>query len=204
MATPLGSGGSLPLVSLSTPTINFGSVATGSISPAQPVTVTNIGGVNLAISAIAVSGSNSGDFAQTNSCAATLAPGTSCTINITFTPTTTGARSSGVTIADNAPGTPQTIALSGTGTGFAVTPRMAALTFTQTQAFSATGGTVTWSVDGVAGGSASTGTITGSGVYAAPNSAGTHTVTATHDRSFAVSKCDRVCHQLSRYFYPPQ
>ncbi len=41
---------------------------------------------------------------------------------------------------------------------------------------------VTWSVDGVAGGSASAGTITGSGlsvVYNAPATAGTHTVTAT-------------------------
>ena len=45
MATPVGSGGSLPLVSLSSPTINFGSVSTGSTSPAQPVTLTNTGGV---------------------------------------------------------------------------------------------------------------------------------------------------------------
>jgi hypothetical protein len=179
MATPVGSGGSLPLASLSSPTVNFGNVSTGSTSPAQPVTLTNTGGVTLVISAIAVSGNNSGDFAQTNNCAATLAPGTSCTINITFTPTTTGGRISGVSIADNAPGTPQTIALSGTGTGFAVTPRQTALTFAQTQSFTVTSGTVTWSVDGLAGGSASTGTITSSGVYTAPSSAGSHTVTAT-------------------------
>jgi chitodextrinase len=179
MATPLGSGGSLPLVSLSSPTINFGSVSTGSTSPAQPVTVTNIGGVTLAISAIAVSGSNAGDFAQTNNCVPTLAPGISCTINITFTPTTTGPRSSAVTIADNAPGTPQTIALSGTGIGFAVTPRQTALTSSQTQSFTATSGPVTWSVDRVAGGSVSSGTITSAGLYTAPSGAGTHTVTAT-------------------------
>jgi hypothetical protein len=179
MATPVGSGGSLPLVSLSSPTINFGNEATGSTSPAQPVTLTNIGGVTLAISAIAVSGGNAGDFAETNNCGATLAPGSPCTINITFAPTTTGPRSSSVTIADNAPGTPQTIALSGTGTGFAVTPRAVALTTGQTQSFTVTSGTVTWSVDGVEGGSASTGTITGGGLYTAPGSAGTHTVTAT-------------------------
>jgi fibronectin type 3 domain-containing protein len=179
MATPVGGGGSLPLVSLSSSAINFGNVSTGSTSPAQPITLTNTGGATLAISSIAVSGGNSGDFAQTSNCGATLLPGASCTINITFTPTTTGARISGVSIADNAPGTPQTIALSGTGIGFAVTPRQTALTFAQTQSFTATSGTVTWSVDGVAGGSASTGTITGSGVYTAPGSSGSHTVTAT-------------------------
>ena len=38
---------------------------------------------------------------------------------------------------------------------------------------------VTWSVDGVVGGSASSGTITATGLYTPPNSVGTHTVTAT-------------------------
>src|SRR5581483_7570902 len=38
---------------------------------------------------------------------------------------------------------------------------------------------VTWSVDGVVGGSAASGTITSNGLYAPPGSIGTHTVTAT-------------------------
>jgi len=38
---------------------------------------------------------------------------------------------------------------------------------------------VTWSVDGLDGGSAAAGTITGSGLYAPPASAGTHTIRAT-------------------------
>ena len=179
MATPVGTGGPLPLLSLSSSTINFGSVSTGMTSPAQPVTVANIGGAALAISNIVISGGNTGDFAQTNNCGATLLAGGSCTINITFSPATTGARSSAVTISDNAPGAPHTIALSGTGTGFAVAPRAAVLMAAQAQQFTTTGGTVTWSVDGVTGGSASSGTITSAGVYTSPNGTGTHIVTAT-------------------------
>jgi len=178
MITPLGGGGSLPLVSLSTTSLSFGNVATGSTGSPQPVTLTNIGGAALAISSIAVSGANSGDFGQTNNCGSAVAAGASCTINVTFSPTTTGNRISSVVITDNAPGSPQTISLSGTGTGFAVTPRVATLTFTQTQQFSATG-SVTWSVDGVVGGNAAVGTITPTGLYTPPSSVGTHTITAT-------------------------
>ncbi len=65
--------------------------------------------------------------------------------------------------------------------GFSVSPRAAVVTFTQTQQFTATAGfgTVTWSVDGVVGGSPASGTITTNGLYTPPSSAGTHTVTAT-------------------------
>ena len=42
------------------------------------------------------------------------------------------------------------------------------------------GSNLTWSVDGVVGGSASSGTITGTGLYSPPGSAGTHSVTVTN------------------------
>ncbi len=67
-----------------------------------------------------------------------------------------------------------------------VSPKLAAVVVTtQSQLFTATviGGigdlTVTWSVDGTAGGSINSGTITTSGLYTPPATAGTHTVTAT-------------------------
>ena len=63
--------------------------------------------------------------------------------------------------------------------GFSITPRVSVLTFTGTQQFTASSGSVTWSVDGVTGGSASSGTITTAGLYTPPPSTGTHTVTAT-------------------------
>ena len=69
-------------------------------------------------------------------------------------------------------------------TGLLVSPRQTSLTPGQTQQFtpSQPGGgtpTVTWSVDGIAGGSSTVGTITSGGVYTAPSTAGTHTITAS-------------------------
>jgi len=64
---------------------------------------------------------------------------------------------------------------------FLVTPRAAVITFTQTQQFNATSGfgSVTWSVDGIAGGNPTVGTISTSGLYAPPPTVGSHTITAT-------------------------
>jgi hypothetical protein len=65
-----------------------------------------------------------------------------------------------------------------------VSPRIAALTISQTQQFQATvknGGSneVTWSVDGIAGGNPEVGTISANGLYQPPSTAGVHGVTAT-------------------------
>jgi chitodextrinase len=182
MATPVGTGGSTPVVSFSATSLNLGSVATGSSSAPKPTILSNIGGAQLSISSIGISGGNAGDFAQTNNCGTGLAPGAGCTINVTFTPTTTGNRISSLILTDNAPGSPHTVSLSGTGTGFVVTPRVAVLTFTQPQQFTASG-SVTWSVDGIVGGNASTGLITTAGLYTPPSAVGTHTVTASGAQS---------------------
>jgi hypothetical protein len=62
---------------------------------------------------------------------------------------------------------------------FTVTPRSAALTLLQSQQFSTTvSGGVTWTVDGIAGGSAAVGTISPGGLYTPPATAGLHTVVA--------------------------
>jgi len=50
-----------------------------------------------------------------NNCGPSLAVGASCTIHGHFAPTVAGAATAAVTIADNAAGSPQSIALSGTG-----------------------------------------------------------------------------------------
>jgi len=174
-----GGGGSTPSVSLSSTSLSFGNQATGTSSNAQLVTLTNNGTAQLIINSITVMGGNTGDFAQTNNCPSTLAANGTCTISVTFTPTTTGSRNSVVSISDNALNSPQAINLTGTGTGFSVTPRASVVTSLQTQQFTANGalGTVSWSVDGVVGGSSSTGTITTGGLYAPPSAVGVHTVT---------------------------
>jgi hypothetical protein len=45
----------------------------------------------------------------------TVAPGASCTIQLIFKPTTAGARTALLEIADNVSGSPQTVTLDGTG-----------------------------------------------------------------------------------------
>ena len=56
-----------------------------------------------------------GVFIQTNDCAENLAPGTSCTISVTFTPNAPKKQTGTLTITDNANSGTQRVALSGTG-----------------------------------------------------------------------------------------
>jgi len=101
----------VPAASLSPSSLTFSSQAIGSTSSAQTVTLTNSGDATMSLSRIATSG----DFAETNSCGASLPNGANCTISVTFTPTASGTRTGTLTIADNAAGSPQTVSLSGTG-----------------------------------------------------------------------------------------
>src|SRR2546427_171726 len=70
------------------------------------------------ITSIGFTGTNPGDFGQTNNCPlspSTLAANATCTINVTFTPAVTGSRSATLTVTDNASNSPQTAGVSGTG-----------------------------------------------------------------------------------------
>ena len=85
-------------------------------SPPQQVTLANEGDGALTITGIAVAGTNSGDFAQTNTCGmlpAALASGASCAVSVTFASTATGTRSGTLTISDNAAGSPHMVSLVG-------------------------------------------------------------------------------------------
>jgi hypothetical protein len=98
------------------PSLTFSSTAMGVTSPAQDVTVMNIGSAPLAISNISATGTYSlgGSDTSCNSTSETLNPATSCVLGIEFTPTSGGSTSGSVVIADNASPATQTIALSGT------------------------------------------------------------------------------------------
>ena len=106
-----GSGVGTPVVSLSSSSLTFGNQQLNVRSVQQSVTVTNTGNASLSLTSIAASG----DFAETNNCGTSLAAGTACTVNVTFYPTATGTRTGALSIADNATGTPQQVALTGTG-----------------------------------------------------------------------------------------
>ena len=107
----LAGSGIGPAASLTANALSFSAQATGTTSAAQMVTLTNIGDQALTFTRIAASG----DFGETNTCNASLAAGSSCEISVTFTPTGISNRAGSVTFADNAAGSPQTVALSGAG-----------------------------------------------------------------------------------------
>ncbi len=109
-------------ISLSPTSLAFASQAVGTTSATQTVTVRNAGTAAVNFSGFTITGTNAGDFAvplptSGAGCSATgtLAAGASCTINVVFTPGANGARTATLNIADNATGSPQTVALSGTG-----------------------------------------------------------------------------------------
>jgi len=170
-------------VSLSPSTLTFPSQRVSTTSAAVPVTITNSGAASMDIVSIIASG----DFAQTNDCAATLAAGANCTVEVTFSPSGAGERAGYLTISDTGTGNLQTVTLRGSAvvptSTVAVAPIVASVTPSQTQQFQATvkgvaSTAVNWLVDGVGGGNATTGLISASGLYSAPTVAGKHTITA--------------------------
>ena len=113
----LSGTGVSPSVSLSPASLSFGDQGVSTASAAQTVTLANTGTGILNISKISVTG----NFSETTACPASLASGASCTIGVKFTPLAAGATSGALAITDNAAGSPQSVALSGTGvTAFAL------------------------------------------------------------------------------------
>ena len=88
----------------------------------QTITLSNTGKVTLSISNLTVAGANPGDFAQANTCGATVAAGANCSLSVTFAPTAMGSRTASLSISDNASGSPQTVSLTGTGVPHATPP----------------------------------------------------------------------------------
>jgi sugar lactone lactonase YvrE len=112
--------GTLPGIATSPSTLSFGSLAVGTASQGQTVTVTNSRTGPLQIGAV----SGTGDFAETDTCSSqTIAPGSYCVISVTMTPTTVGTRTGAIQFNDSADGL-HLIALSGMGQqgGVRVTP----------------------------------------------------------------------------------
>jgi hypothetical protein len=126
-----GTGTGAPVGSVSPGIVRFGNQLVGTPSAPQVVTLSNTGSAALTISNIVASTTLSstlsmvgGDFSQTNNCASSVAPGSSCTINVTFTPRATGTRTGTLTINDNgsgATGSEQAVTLTGTGTALSQT-----------------------------------------------------------------------------------
>jgi hypothetical protein len=110
--------GALPTISLSAATLAFTHQLIGTTSAVQDVTLTNVGTVSLPINNINITG----DFTQTNTCAASLAPSANCTLHIQFHPGLVGLRAGKVTILYQGSGIPAEVSLSGTGAFFSLFP----------------------------------------------------------------------------------
>jgi len=108
-----GTGTVIQILPLS---VNFGNQKVGTVSSPAPITVTNTGSSVVTISSIGFTGTDSGDFLQTNNCGKNIASHSSCTINVRFKPAATGARSASLNVNDNGGASPQSVPLSGTGT----------------------------------------------------------------------------------------
>jgi sugar lactone lactonase YvrE len=113
-----GSGTAVPapVASLSPTSLGFASTSVSSTSAAQTLTLTNNGNAPLTGIAVSLTGANPADFAETTTCGATLAASASCIISVTFTPQVAGSLTAAITVTDNASGSPQMAALTGTGT----------------------------------------------------------------------------------------
>jgi len=116
------------IAGVSPTSLSFGNQPVGVTSSPQNVILQNTGNIALAVS-IGITGTNRANFAQINNCGSAVSAGSSCTITVTFTPKAAGTRTASVSINDNAPGSPQTVPLSGVGTQPAVSFSPAGLTF---------------------------------------------------------------------------
>jgi hypothetical protein len=92
-----------PKITVSPKSVNFGSTGIGGTS-AKTITVTGKG--YLTVNSITLTGANASEFNQTNNCSA-IPPDGSCTINATFSPTSSsGKKSATITISSNDPKKP--------------------------------------------------------------------------------------------------
>jgi hypothetical protein len=114
-----------PVVTVSPSSLAFAAQQVSTPSAAQTISIKNSGTADLTGINIAIAGVEAASFADTNQCGATLSAGAMCSINVVFTPAVPGPLSATITITSNATNSPQTVALTGTGTqtAFAIAPQ---------------------------------------------------------------------------------
>jgi hypothetical protein len=110
-----------PAVTIDPTSHDFGSQRITVESSSHTFTVENTGNLALDVSGVSVTGTDAGQFSiVSEDCTADpIDPHDTCQVEVRFAPTTTGAKSANLSLATNADGSPQTAALTGTGTVFA-------------------------------------------------------------------------------------
>ncbi|MFT5142239.1 MAG: hypothetical protein ACI84D_000850, partial [Thalassolituus oleivorans] len=128
---PLSGTGLEPALGVTPTALAFGDVELGSSSAQATLTVQNTEDATLVISSITLGGAGAADYTIVSGGATPLSLGSAglASIVLQFTPTATGLRSAEVVIASNAPGSPASFQLSGTGTAPALAATPTAVDF---------------------------------------------------------------------------
>ena len=145
----LSGSGTQPSVSLTPTSVDFGSWLSGSSIAPVPIVVTNNGTGPLGITKISIGGTSSGDFSETDNCTGQILVGGTCTIQAAFKPSAAGGTNASIAITDNAPNSPQSIALTGTVSDFS----LAASASGSTSATVTAGQTATYQLEASSSGS---------------------------------------------------
>jgi probable HAF family extracellular repeat protein len=103
------------VLTLAPRSLAFGNQLIGKSSVAKSVTVTNTSPRVVAITSITLTGTAAGQFTTTNTCGKSMAGHATCTIKVTFKPTTKGAKSESLNVNGGGGGL-RVVALTGTGT----------------------------------------------------------------------------------------
>jgi hypothetical protein len=106
-----------PALGVNPPSLIFSAQTVGQASTVQTVTVSNTGGAPLANVGFQINGLSASSFSYSSTtCGATLANGSSCTVQVIFTPTAGGGASASLVVSSSTSGVAAvSVSLSGTG-----------------------------------------------------------------------------------------
>ncbi len=105
-----------PVMAVTPTTLVFADQQVNTVSSTQTVTLTNTGPGDLTITSVALAGANPTAFNGSNNCLnGALSPNASCTISVSFAPTTVQAYAASIQVLSNAAAGTVNVALSGNG-----------------------------------------------------------------------------------------
>ena len=111
-----------PAAAVNPASLSFAATTIGQSASPLATTLSNTGNAALNVGTLTLSGAAAGDYAISGGTCAngtSLAAGANCTVQVTFKPSSSGARGASLVIAHNATGGSSTVALSGTGNAVA-------------------------------------------------------------------------------------
>ena len=121
----------VPEISISPVSLSF-TQAVNSTSPSQTISVANRGTATLSITGVVLAGADAAHFSNATNCSSVPQGGT-CSISVTFRPTSAGTKNATVSIQHNAAGSPSAVALAGIGVlAPLISVQPTSLTFTET------------------------------------------------------------------------